>query len=321
MELWYNQPMHIELKGVTKTFGNGSRMHHAVQQVSFEARSGEVLGILGPNGAGKTTMIRMLLDILRPDEGQILVDGQAEANRAPEFKANTGYLPEERGLYQRRKVSDVLWYLGAIKGLTRDEALARGERLLARLGLEGWQTKRINELSKGMGQKVQIACSLLHDPDLVVLDEPFSGLDPVNVRLVRRLVADLRSEGKVILLSTHLMAEVEALCDRIVMIHQGQKVLEGEVDAVKRTHTPWDVMVDPDTPLHDLVAVAEAKSGEAVTWLRLSPGHSITTLMAELGQKGRPVRMLREATTPLEDIFVGLVGEAPVEVPLMEAAK
>ncbi|MEM6926952.1 MAG: ATP-binding cassette domain-containing protein, partial [Myxococcota bacterium] len=170
--------MHIELNGVSKTFGQGSREHRAVRDMSFEARSGEVVGVLGPNGAGKTTMIRMLLDILRPDEGEIRIDGVAAGNRGPAFRSRTGYLPEERGLYQRRKVRDVLWYLGALKGLTRTEALDRGEALLARLELEGWTNKRVNELSKGMGQKVQIACSILHDPDLVVLDEPFSGLDP-----------------------------------------------------------------------------------------------------------------------------------------------
>ncbi len=313
--------MHIELRGVSKTFGRGQNEHRAVQRMSFEAHSGEVLGILGPNGAGKTTMIRMLLDILRPDEGDILIDGALRANRESSFKARTGYLPEERGLYQRRKVRDVLWYLGAIKGLSRDRALARGESLLGRLGLDGWQKRRVNELSKGMGQKVQIACSLLHDPDLVVLDEPFSGLDPVNVRLVRRLVADLRAEGKVVLLSTHLMAEVEALCDRIVMIHQGQKVLEGPVDEVRRTYTPWDVMVDPGTDVSDLATVAEAQHDATTTWLRLVPGATITTLMRELADRDRTVRTLREATTPLEDIFVGLVGTAPVEAPAMEAAK
>ena len=316
--------MQIELSGVNKTFGQGVRMHRAVRDVSFEARSGEVLGILGPNGAGKTTMIRMLLDILRPDSGEVRVDGVPNANREPLFKQRTGYLPEERGLYQRRKVRDVLWYLGAIKGLSRAEALDRGANLLARLGLDNWQDKRVNELSKGMGQKVQIACSMLHDPELVVLDEPFSGLDPINVRLVRRLVADLRREGKVVLLSTHLMAEVEALCDRIVMIHQGTMVLEGRVEEVQRTHTPWDVMVDTDTDVSGLTAVEEIGPSPSATCLRLAAGHTITSLMAELAQRGRPVRMLREATTPLEDIFVGLVGEpavAPPRRPQPEAAK
>jgi len=300
--------MYIETRAVSKTFGQGTREHRAVRSVSFEVRSGEVLGILGPNGAGKTTLIRMLLDILRPDEGEIGIDGVIGANRDFAFKARTGYLPEERGLYQRRRVADVLWYLGAIKGLTRAEALRRGEVLLERLGLEGWQGQRVNELSKGMGQKVQIACALLHDPELVVLDEPFSGLDPVNVRLVRRLVADLRDEGKVVLLSTHLMAEVEALCDRIVMIHRGEKVLEGEVAEVQRTHTPYDVMVDADADVSGLACVREIHRTETATWLGLAAGATMTTLLGELAALDRRVRFVREATTPLEDIFVGRVG-------------
>ncbi len=303
--------MHVALVGLSKTFGSGVQAHHAVREVSFEARSGQVLGLLGPNGAGKTTLLRMLLDILRPDVGQIHIDGDPRANRAPAFKQHIGYLPEERGLYQRRKVRDVLWYLGAIKGLSRARALDAGGRLLAQLGLEGWESKRVNQLSKGMGQKVQIACSLLHDPDLIVLDEPFSGLDPLNVRLVRQLVKDLRSRGKLVILSTHLMAEVEALCDRIVMIHAGQVVVEGSVEEVQRAHTPWDVMVDPEADCEGLPSVAELLRTPAGTYVRLHEGHTMAHLMTELGSHGRAVRSLQEARTPLEEIFVRLVEGAP----------
>ncbi|MEO0605731.1 MAG: ATP-binding cassette domain-containing protein, partial [Myxococcota bacterium] len=206
-------------------------------------------------------------------------------------------------------------------GLTRAEALARGEALLERLELAGWTNKRVNELSKGMGQKVQIACSILHDPDLVVLDEPFSGLDPINVRLVRRLVSDLRDEGKVVLLSTHLMSEVEALCDRIVMIHQGARVLEGPVAEVQRTHTPWDVMLDVGADVTGLTTVAAAHVDGTATWVRLVPGATMATLLRELADQGRAVRLLREATTSLEDIFVRRVGASADAPPDVEAAK
>ena len=299
--------MQIALDSVSKTFGSGSGRKVAVDDVSWRAESGEVVGLLGPNGAGKTTMIRMLLDILRPDAGCVRIDGDDRGNRGPRFKERTGYLPEERGLYQRRKVSDVLWYLGALKGLSRAEALARGGALLARLELEGWERKRVNELSKGMGQKVQIACSVIHDPDLVVLDEPFSGLDPLNVRLVRRLVSDLRREGKVVLLSTHLMAEVEALCDRIFMIDGGKPVVEGTVRDIQRAHTPYDVMVDPEVATDDLDCIAEVHRDTAATYLRLAQGATMASLMAELGRRERAVRFLKEATTPIEEIFVRLV--------------
>jgi ABC-2 type transport system ATP-binding protein len=305
--------MKIQLVGVSKVFGRGTRERVAVDDVSWSAAPGEVVGLLGPNGAGKTTMIRMLLDILRPDKGDILIDGDKVANRTMPFKAKTGYLPEERGLYQRRRVEDILWYLGALKGLDRASALRRGAALLERLGLTAWQGKRINELSKGMGQKVQIACSLLHDPELVVLDEPFSGLDPLNVRIVRQLVLDLKREGKVVLLSTHLMSEVEALCDRIFMIHRGQKVIEGVVHELQRRHSPFDAMVDGGTDCSDLVCVAELQRTGDMQYLKLTPGSTLTTLMSELGHKGRPVRLLREATTPLEELFVTLISqrEAP----------
>jgi ABC-2 type transport system ATP-binding protein len=301
--------MNIQLVGVSKVFGRGARERVAVDNVSWSAAPGEVVGLLGPNGAGKTTMIRMLLDILRPDKGDILVDGDKLTNRSMPFKAKTGYLPEERGLYQRRRVEDILWYLGALKGLDRATALKKGASLLERLGLSGWQGKRINELSKGMGQKVQIACSLLHDPELVVLDEPFSGLDPLNVRIVRQLVLDLRREGKVVLLSTHLMAEVEALCDRIFMIHRGQKVIEGVVHELQRQHSPFDAMVDAGTDCSDLACVAEVQRTGDMQYLKLTEGGTLATLMSELGQKGRSVRLLREATTPLEELFVTLISQ------------
>lgn len=308
----HGEGMHVELRGVSKSFGTGPREHIAVDCVSWQAAAGEVVGLLGPNGAGKTTMLRMLLDILRPDTGMVLIDGDPSLNRTAQFKAKTGYLPEERGLYQRRRVEDILWYLGSLKGLSRAATLDRGEALLSSLGLErlgpgGWQGKSVSELSKGMGQKVQIACSLLHDPDLVVLDEPFSGLDPVNVRLVRQLVLDLKRQGKVVLMSTHQMAEVEVLCDRIFMIHRGQTVLEGKVRDIQRKYTPFDVMVDTETDCSGLRCVAESHVAPDATYLTLVPGATSATLMSELGSRGQDVRMLREASIPLEEIFVALI--------------
>jgi len=229
--------MEIELQNVSKTYGRGANLKVAVDNVSWKSGGGEIFGLLGPNGAGKTTMIRMMLDIIRPDEGQILLNGDPAANRTIDFKRQIGYLPEERGLYQKRKVMDVLLYFAALKGFDRKAAKLKAMELLERFELADCANKKIHDLSKGMGQKIQIASCVLHDPDLVVLDEPFSGLDPVNTRLIRETIFDLRAAGKLVFLSTHMMAEVEALCDRIFMINDGKQVLYGPLDEIRKSYT------------------------------------------------------------------------------------
>ncbi|PYT07363.1 MAG: sodium ABC transporter [Acidobacteria bacterium] len=206
----------------------------AVSHISLEVSAGEIFGLLGPNGAGKTTLIRMALDIIRPDSGEILVNSlrstAADMNRI-------GYLPEERGLYRKQKVTDVLDYFGRLKGMpgghVRQEVLAA----LERVGLADWASRKVEELSKGMQQKVQIVATLLHQPDVVILDEPFSGLDPVNVRMVKEMLSQLRERGCVVVLSTHQMEQVEEMCDRIAMIHQGRLVLYGRLEEIKRRFT------------------------------------------------------------------------------------
>src|SRR5437867_7598428 len=187
----------------------------AVDDVTFEVRPGEVFGLLGPNGAGKTTLIRMLIDIIAPDSGDILLDGRP-LGRAD--RDRIGYLPEERGLYRKEKVIDILIYFGMLKGLDRRTARARSLEWLERVGLAGVAKRRSDSLSKGMQQKVQIAATLLHDPDIVVMDEPFAGLDPLNTVLVKDLLRERRSRGRLVILSTHQMPMVEELCDRVAMI-------------------------------------------------------------------------------------------------------
>ena len=305
--------MQVELKAVSKTFGQQPDCTVAVNAVSWEARGGEVFGLLGPNGAGKTTMIRMMLDIIRPDSGQVLIDGDPDLSRKQAFKSRLGYLPEERGLYRRRKVIDVLQYLGALKGMSTAQAKAKAYELLERFELADWAHKKIEDLSKGMSQKIQIASCIIHDPDLVVFDEPFAGLDPVNIRFVRETILELRDKGKLVFLSTHMMSEVEALCDRIFMIHQGKQVLYGDLQEIKKAHTDHEVLLDEDAQPEGLDCVAHVKESPSGKFVHLREGKTMHDLMAEMAGAKRPVRRFEEATTPIEDIFVALVSKEQEE--------
>lgn len=299
--------MKIELQNVTKTYGRGDNLKVAVDEVSWEAQGGEIFGLLGPNGAGKTTMIRMMLDIIRPDQGSILLDGLPDGNKTLEFKKRIGYLPEERGLYKKRKVLDVMIYFAALKGLDRQTAKHRAMEMLEKFELTQWANKKIEDLSKGMGQKIQIATCVLHQPDIVVLDEPFSGLDPVNVRLVRETIHDLKGKDKLVFLSTHMMSEVEALCDRIFMINGGRQVLYGRLDEIKKSYTEHEVVLDLQAQPEGLACVEKIKTTEAGKCVFLKSGKSMHDLMAEMAAEKRPFKRFEEASTPIEDIFVSVV--------------
>ncbi len=303
--------MEIELQNVSKTYGRGANLKIAVDNVSWKSGGGEIFGLLGPNGAGKTTMIRMMLDIIRPDQGQILLDGDATANRTIEFKRRIGYLPEERGLYQKRKVMDVLLYFAALKGFDRAAAKVKAMELLERFELAHCANKKIHDLSKGMGQKIQIASCVLHDPDLVVLDEPFSGLDPVNTRLIRETILDLRAAGKLVFLSTHMMAEVEALCDRIFMINDGKQVLYGSLDEIRKSYTKYEVQMDHEAETHGLKSIESITRSAQGQCIHLKNGSSVHDLMAELAAGQRAFHRFEEARMPIEDIFVEVVGKSP----------
>ena len=306
--------MEIELKNVSKTYGRGANLKVAVDNVSWKANGGEIFGLLGPNGAGKTTMIRMMLDILRPDRGEILLNGDPNGNRTLEFKRRIGYLPEERGLYQKRKVMDVLLYFAALKGFDRDSARLKATELLERFELAHCADKKIHDLSKGMSQKIQIASCVLHDPDLVVLDEPFSGLDPVNTRLIRETIIDLRAAGKLVFLSTHMMAEVEALCDRIFMINNGKQVLYGPLDEIRKSYTKYEVLMDHGAETDSLSCVESITRSNQGQCIHLKEGCSTHDLMSELASKKRKFKRFEEARMPIEDIFVQIVGRPPSEV-------
>ncbi len=202
----------------------------AVDNISLAVRRGEILGLLGPNGAGKTTTIRMVMDVIAPDSGTIRILGEQFSER---MKDRIGYLPEERGLYRKMTVIDILVYLGELKGMKATDAKARGRELLTRFELGNCEEKKIEELSKGMAQKVQFIATILHSPELLILDEPFSGLDPVNIELVKDIILEKKREGVTIILSTHLMEYAEMLVDSVVMINQGRKVLDGTLSDIK----------------------------------------------------------------------------------------
>ncbi len=224
-------PDALVLTDITKRFGEFT----AVDAFSLRVPAGEVLGFLGPNGAGKTTTIRMIMSILYPDSGEIAVLGRPAASQV---KDRIGYLPEERGLYRKMSVEHTMRYFGKLKGLYGAELRRRIDESLERVALGDWKKKRVEALSKGMQQKLQFVTTLLHEPELVILDEPFSGLDPINVDLLERLIADLRKEGKTVIFSTHQMEQAERLCDRIVLINRGRKLIDGSLSEIRgRFHT------------------------------------------------------------------------------------
>jgi ABC-2 type transport system ATP-binding protein len=290
----------LEVDAISKEF----EAVRAVSEVSFEVHRGEILGYLGPNGAGKTTSIRMILGIFQPDRGEIRVRIGAHSGRL--LKERTGYLPEERGLYADATVLDALTYFAELKGMRRDEARQRITKWLARFDLLEWQNKRVEKLSKGMQQKVQFIAAVAHKPDLLVLDEPFSGLDPVHQDLLKDVIRELRDAGAAIMLSAHQMNQVEELCDRIFLIHRGKRVLYGNLDDIKAAHGEHVVRLRFDgtaEALSELPGVSDlAIRGDRAS-LRLErnalPDAFVRALPATL-----TIREIVVTRPPLHDIFV-----------------
>ncbi len=291
----------VRVSNLRKSFGDVQ----AVKDVSFEVCPGEIFGLLGPNGAGKTTTIRMMLDIFRPDAGTVTIFG---GEMTEEKKNRIGYLPEERGLYEDQKLEATLVYLATLKGLTAAEAHERLRPWLERLDLHAYRDKKVKELSKGMQQKAQIISTLLHDPDLIVVDEPFSGLDPVNTRLVKDIIEELRQEGKAIIMSTHQMYQVEALCSRIVLIHRGEAVLYGEVESIKRDFAGNAVAIEGEGDFEALPGVLEVRRHNGLWHLPLKAGTDPQTVFRALAQQENArVEHFEIAEPSLDDIFISVV--------------
>lgn len=293
----------IAAHNVTKRYGSFT----AVDNLSFDVQRGELFAMLGPNGAGKTTMLRMILDILKPDHGTIEVLGGPISDR---IKDRIGYLPEERGLYRNVPVIEVLVYLGMLKGMSRSAAESGALALLEHVGLEDNVKSKVSELSKGMQQKVQLIATLLHKPDLVIIDEPFAGLDPVNTQVVKDLLFEMNREGVTIIMSTHQMHQVEEMADRLLMISKGQRVLYGKVGDVRQKFAKNAVLVEGEGDWAALPGVAsvEMRNGRAAL-LNLAEGITPDDIMEAMAVRANyRVRRFELAVPSLNEIFIAVAG-------------
>jgi ABC-2 type transport system ATP-binding protein len=295
----------IALENVTKSYDGVT----AVDGVSLQVREGAILGLLGPNGAGKTSTIRMVMNILVPDEGSIRVFGQLVSD---ETRESIGYLPEERGLYPRMKVLNVIVFLAALRGLSEAEAEKRAREWLARFELSDWADKKVQDLSKGMQQKIQFICAVLHKPRIVILDEPFSGLDPVNAATVKDTMLEMRNQGSTIVLSTHRMEQVEKLCDSICLIDKGHNVLAGELRAIKESYGKNTVHIEftgPDSFL-SLPSIANVDRFAAGAEAKLKPGADPQEILKAAMQAGARINRFELLEPSLNDIFIEKTGHA-----------
>jgi ABC-2 type transport system ATP-binding protein len=294
----------VEIDHVTKTFGK----HVAVNDLSLQVPAGTVYGFIGPNGSGKTTTLRMIMRIIHPDSGNIRVLGETSLGAAND---RVGYLPEERGLYKQMKVRDILRFYAELKGF-RDSRPAI-DAWLQKMGLADWATKKVEALSKGMAQKIQFIATVIARPELVLLDEPFTGLDPVNAEVLRDAVLELKKEGSTVIFSTHDMAVAEKMCDFIFMIYKGRKVLDGTLEAIQDTYGSDTLRVRLDgngASLDGLAGVARVTDFGRLKELRLEPGADSQQLLAALMARGQ-VRHFELTRPSLHDIFVRIAAPAP----------
>ena len=291
---------------VTKRFGDFT----AVDDLSLQVHRGRVFGLIGPNGAGKTTTIRMIVNITAPDTGRIELFGQPMSSQ---LQDRIGYLPEERGLYRKMKVGEQLRFFAELKDVRGKDADERINNWLAKLQLTDWKNKRAKDLSKGMQQKVQFITAVLHDPDLLILDEPFSGLDPVNVELMKQTILEKKNEGKTIILSTHQMEIAEKLCDDVCMINRSHKVLDGRLREIRRSFARNAVelqITGGDGALKDPSLVANIRENGDDLEVLLAPGADAQTLLKRLVESGAVVNKFELAEPSLHDIFIAKVRES-----------
>lgn len=291
----------VELVHVVKSFG----ANRAVNDISFSVDKGEIFGLLGPNGAGKTTCIRILLDIFKPDQGSTSILG---GSMTEEKKNRIGYLPEERGLYQDIQLERCLTYLALLKGLPQTEAHRRLNIYLERFDLADWRHKKLKELSKGMQQKAQLIATLIHDPEVIIVDEPFAALDPVNTQMVKDLLREERDRGKTIVMCTHQMHQVEELCDRLVLIDHGQTVLYGSLEEIRHRFATHDLLVRAPGGLPESIhGVLKIVPINGSTRLVLSQGTTPQTVLHELVNKDVTLEQFEIAVPTLDEIFIKVV--------------
>ena len=290
----------IEISHVAKSFGST----HAVVDVSFDTERGEIFGLLGPNGAGKTTTIRLMLDIFKPERGTVsILDGPM----TEEKKERIGYMPEERGLYQDAPLERCLLYLASLKGVPSGEARQRLGDLLERFDLAAHKSKKVKELSKGMQQKAQIINTIIHRPELVIIDEPFAALDPINTQLVKDLMRELRQQGTTILMSTHQMHQVEELCDRILLIDDGKDVLYGNLDDIRRRFSGHAVLVRAAGELPTMAGVEQVSPHNDAVKLTLAKEASPQDVLHALMAQNVVLEKFEIAIPTLDEIFIRVV--------------
>ena len=292
----------VEVNHIVKAYADKA----AVDDLSFSVAQGEIFGLIGPNGAGKTTTIRMMMDIIKPDSGDVTIFGEKLSETS---KNRLGYLPEERGLYRKLTVMDSIVYLASLKGMDKHSAEEKADELLNQTGMLPHKRKKIEELSKGMGQIIQFIVTIIHDPQLVILDEPFAGLDPVNTELLKRMFVDLRNQGKAVILSTHQMNQVEELCDRILMINNGRAVLYGNLTEIKSRYRSHSVILDFEGELGQVPGVTEKRINRGYVELVLDGNTTPKQVLERLVSTGIVINRFEVATPSLNEIFLEVVGK------------
>jgi ABC-2 type transport system ATP-binding protein len=293
----------LEVRNLKKYYAT----QKAVDDISFSIEPGSIFGLLGPNGAGKTTLLRMITGIFYPDEGQIIFEGRPFD--AKNDIGRIGYMPEERGLYKKMKIGEQAVYLAQLKGLSRDTAISKVKEWFEKFEMQSWWNKKVEDLSKGMGQKLQFVTTVLHEPKLIILDEPFSGLDPVNSNLIKEEIYNLAQKGCTVIFSTHRMEQVEEICDQIILVNKGRKMLDGKVDAIKQQFKENLYRVNaagnPELIQSAGYNITERKGDE---WtIQLQPGTTTNALLTELISQGVQVNGFNEILPSINDIFIRLV--------------
>ncbi|MEL7120721.1 MAG: ATP-binding cassette domain-containing protein [Bacteroidota bacterium] len=289
----------LKLEQVTKTYGD----YTAVDKVSFAVNQGGIFGLLGPNGAGKTSLIRMITTITNADQGKIYFNGNLLNADHPK---QIGYMPEERGLYRRMKVGEHLMYLARLKGLSKNDAKANIREWMEKFDIKDWWYKKVNELSKGMQQKIQFITTVIHKPNLLILDEPFSGLDPLNTNLIKSEIRNLKEAGTTIIFSTHRMEQVEMICEYIVLINEGKNVLEGRVDDIKDNHKENLFRLEFKGELPQVLAqnFSIVEAGDQYIVVKALPGASSNDLLQSFLSKNVQVSSFQEILPSLNEIFI-----------------
>lgn len=299
----------LELHHLRKFFAT----QKAVDDISLTIEKGQIFGLLGPNGAGKTTLIRMITGIFYPDEGEIIFDGR----KFDPLKdiAYIGYMPEERGLYKKMKIGEQTLYLAQLKGLSKSEATSKIKQWFHKFDMDSWWNKKVEDLSKGMSQKLQFVTTVLHEPKLIILDEPFSGLDPVNTNLIKDEIFNLSKNGATIIFSTHRMEQVEEICDHIALVNKGKKILDGTVQNVKQEfkenlyRISFDNPVLPEHLAIHLFEVKEKHDKQVV--IKRDPAYTNNEILSYFINKGLPVNSFNEILPSLTDIFIRVVEDTP----------